>query len=119
MIGYCWRFPPHARTLVDLGAALRRGQQRALARDPLRLGLDLAITAGADGLAARARDELAATGARPRSVRITGPASLTPSELRVARTAADGMTNNQVAQALFLTPRTVEMHSPALTGSSP
>jgi DNA-binding CsgD family transcriptional regulator len=100
----------HARALVDLGAALRRDQQRAQAREPLRLGLDLAIAAGADGLAARARDELAATGAKPRSVRITGPASLTPSEHRVARMAADGLTNNQIAQALFVTPRTVEMH---------
>lgn len=100
----------HARALVDLGAALRRDQQRAQAREPLRLGLDMAIAAGADGLAARARDELAATGAKPRGVRITGPASLTPSEHRVARMAADGLTNNQIAQALFLTPRTVEMH---------
>jgi DNA-binding CsgD family transcriptional regulator len=100
----------YARALVDLGAALRREQQRAQARDPLRLGLDLAIAAGADGLAARARDELAATGAKPRSVRITGPGSLTPSERRVARMAADGLTNNQIAQALFVTPRTVEMH---------
>ncbi|HYK31498.1 MAG TPA: AAA family ATPase [Streptosporangiaceae bacterium] len=100
----------HARALVDLGAALRRDQRRAQARDPLRLGLDMATAAGADGLAARARDELAATGAKPRSVRITGPASLTPSERRVARMAADGLTNNQIAQALFVTPRTVEMH---------
>jgi DNA-binding CsgD family transcriptional regulator len=100
----------HARALVDLGAALRRDQQRAHAREPLRLGLDMAIAVGADGLAARARDELAATGAKPRSARITGHSSLTPSEHRVARMAADGLTNNQIAQALFLTPRTVEMH---------
>lgn len=99
----------HARTLVDLGAALRRDQRRTQAREPLRLGLDIAA-AGADGLAARARDELAASGAKPRGVRITGPASLTPSEHRVARMAAQGLTNNQIAQALLITPRTVEMH---------
>jgi DNA-binding NarL/FixJ family response regulator len=100
----------HARALVDLGAALRRNQQRVRARDPLRAGLDIALTVGSVELANRAREELAASGARPRRQRITGAGALTPSESRIARMAAGGMTNSQIAQALFVVPRTVEMH---------
>jgi DNA-binding CsgD family transcriptional regulator len=99
-----------AHALVELGAALRRDQHRAAAREPLRQGLDIALACSADALASRAREELAATGAKPRRARMTGPTALTPSEQRIARMAADGMSNNQIAQALFLTPRTVEMH---------
>ena len=53
----------HARALVELGSALRRGNQRAAARDALHAGLDLAVGCGADRLAQRAGDELAASGA--------------------------------------------------------
>jgi hypothetical protein len=60
----------HARSLVDLGAALRRGGRATDAREPLRVGLELAFARGADRLLARARAELLATGARPR--RATG-----------------------------------------------
>jgi DNA-binding CsgD family transcriptional regulator len=100
----------HAHALVDLGAALRRENQRSAARDPLRQGLDAAHRLGATALAARARDELRATGARPRSVVLTGVESLTASELRVARMAAEGMGNREIAQALFVTRKTVEGH---------
>ena len=100
----------YARALIELGAALRRDQQRAAAREPLRLALDIALASGANALATSAREELAATGAKPRHARVTGPTALTPSERRIARMAAEGMTNNQIAQALFLVPRTVEMH---------
>lgn len=100
----------HAQALVDLGAALRRDQQRVNARDPLRKGLDIAMTAGAVALANRAREELAASGAKPRRMRVTGVTALTPSENRIAHMAATGMTNSQIAQSLFLAPRTVEMH---------
>ena len=55
----------HARALVDLGAALRRANQRIEARERLREGVDLAQRVGAFGLAGRANDEIAATGARP------------------------------------------------------
>ena len=58
----------HARALVDLGAALRRANQRTEARERLREGVDLARTVGALGLAERANEEIAATGARPRKV---------------------------------------------------
>jgi len=100
----------HARALVDLGAAMRRGGERAASRQPLRTGLDLAVTAGATRLAGRARAELAAAGARPRRLHLTGRDALTPSELRVALLAGGGRTNNEVAQALFITPKTVDTH---------
>jgi DNA-binding CsgD family transcriptional regulator len=100
----------HARALVDLGAAMRRAGRRAASREPLRAGMELAHRCAAGPLAERARDELVATGARPRRMVRTGVDALTPSELRVARMAATGMTNREIAQALFVTARTVETH---------
>ena len=82
----------HARALVDLGAALRRENRRTEARERLREGVDLAQRLGAFGLAGRANDEIAATGARPRKVLQTGLDALTTSERRVGQLAADGMT---------------------------
>lgn len=99
-----------ARAATELGAALRRANRRAEAREPLTLGLDLAQRCGATALIERARDELIATGARPRRAARSGIDSLTPTELRVARMAAEGLTNREVAQALFVTPKTVEIH---------
>jgi DNA-binding CsgD family transcriptional regulator len=100
----------HARVLVDLGAALRRSGRRTEARDVLRSRLDAADRCGAHQLAARARSELTTAGARPRRERITGPEALTASERRVAQMAAEGLTNRQIAQALFVTTKTIEMH---------
>jgi DNA-binding CsgD family transcriptional regulator len=100
----------HARSLVELGAALRRRGRRADARVPLREGLELAGRCGATRLGERAQTELAASGAKPRRAYVTGPAALTPSEQRVARLAAEGHTSKQIAQALFVTTRTVDTH---------
>ena len=103
----------HARALTDLGAALRRSGRRADAREPLAAGLELARACGAQRLADRAEHELRTTGARPRAVVRSGIEALTPSELRVCRMAAQGMTNPEIAQALFVTRGTVEsqLHS--------
>ena len=100
----------HARALVELGAALRRHGDRAAARAPLRDGLDLAARCGAIRLAERARTELAATGARPRREHITGRDALTPSEQRVALMAAEGRTSQEIAEALFVTTKTIDAH---------
>jgi DNA-binding CsgD family transcriptional regulator/tetratricopeptide (TPR) repeat protein len=100
----------HAKARTELGAALRRAKHRAQAREQLRHALELATLCGATPLAARAETELLATGARPRRISLSGVASLTPSERRVAQMAADGPTNREIAQALFVTPRTVEVH---------
>jgi DNA-binding CsgD family transcriptional regulator len=99
-----------ARAFAELGAALRRANRRSDARDPLRRALELAHGCDAKPLAERAHTELLATGARPRRLVLTGVDALTPSERRVAAMAADGMTNRDIAQALFVTPRTVEVH---------
>jgi DNA-binding CsgD family transcriptional regulator len=99
-----------ARGLVDLGAALRRAGARTDARTPLREGYELARDCGAESLAEDARHQLAASGVRIRRARLTGAESLTPSELRIAHLAADGSSNAEIAQALFVTVKTVEMH---------
>jgi DNA-binding CsgD family transcriptional regulator len=98
----------HARALADLGGALRRANERAVARDPLREALELATHCGAEPLAARARDELRATGARPRLPVRTGLDALTPIERQAASMAAQGLANPQIAQALFISRKTVE-----------
>jgi DNA-binding CsgD family transcriptional regulator len=100
----------HAYAVTDLGAALRRGNRRAQARERLRSALELAQRCGATRLGERAHEELVAAGARPRRLVMSGVESLTPSERRTAALAAEGMTNKEIAQALFVTPRTVEMH---------
>ena len=100
----------HAYALADLGAALRRGNRRGEARERLRDALEFAERAGANLLAEYAHQELIATGARPRRLVLTGAAALTPSELRIAAMAAEGLSNREIAQALFVTSRTVEMH---------
>jgi DNA-binding CsgD family transcriptional regulator len=100
----------HARALVDLGAAIRRSGRRRQAREPLREALAIANDLGGSALAERAREELFASGARPRSEALKGRDSLTPSELRVALMAADGLSNREIAQDLFVTVRTVESH---------
>lgn len=100
----------HANALVELGAALRRKRRRAAAIEPLSGGMDLAHCCGSSALAARARTELLACGSRPRRFARSGRDALTASELRVARMAAEGMTNREIAQALFITIRTVTTH---------
>jgi DNA-binding CsgD family transcriptional regulator len=100
----------HAQALADLGAALRRAKRRADAREPLREALEMAHGCGAAVIEETARVELVATGARPRRVMRTGVASLTPSEMRAARMAAEGMENREIAQRLFLSVKTVETH---------
>ena len=81
----------HARALIDLGAALRRGGDRTEAREVLRAGQDLAARCEAKRLVDLAYEELLASGARPRRTATSGAESLTPSERRVADMAAQGL----------------------------
>ncbi len=99
-----------ARALTDYGAARRRAGQRADARPELERGLDLAHHCGAARIAGQARAELIVAGAKPRRDAITGRDALTASELRVARLAADGLTNREIAQSLFITTKTASTH---------
>jgi len=100
----------HARALVDLGAAMRRGNRRAEARAALEEGLNLAERCGAGALAGLARTELLAAGGRSSDPYGEGLAQLTVSERRVAELAAEGRSNPEIAQALFVTRKTVETH---------
>jgi DNA-binding CsgD family transcriptional regulator len=99
-----------ARSLTEFGSALRRANRRVDAREPLREALEIAHRWGAAPIAERAREELAASGAKPRRVRLSGVESLTPSELRVAKLAADGMSNREIAHDLFVSVKTIETH---------
>ncbi|MBB4679739.1 ATP-binding protein [Crossiella cryophila] len=99
-----------AHSLISYGSALRRAGHRTDAQRHLREGLDLASRRHAHPLAAQAKQELVASGARPRRTLLTGVDALTASELRVARLAADGETNRAIAQTLFVSRRTIEVH---------
>ena len=99
-----------ARAVADYGAALRRAGRRVQARAELERALDLAHHCGARRIAARAREELVAAGAKPRRDATTGRDALTAAELRVTRLAAEGLSNREIAQALFVTIRTVTTH---------
>jgi DNA-binding CsgD family transcriptional regulator len=98
------------RALTDLGAAWGAAGEIKRARAILRRALDQADRIGARAIAARARAELVKTGARPRRAQLTGVAALTPAEKRTAELAAQGLSNREVAEALFVTLKTVEWH---------
>jgi DNA-binding CsgD family transcriptional regulator len=100
----------HARALAALGTHLRLGRRPTEAREPLRRALQIAVTAEAAGLAEHVRREIQATGARPRTDALSGVMALTASERRVADMAQEGATNKDIAQALYVTPKTVEVH---------
>jgi DNA-binding CsgD family transcriptional regulator len=99
-----------ARSGVELGSALRRHGSRLEAAEHLREALDLADRIQAAPLAERAEDELRLLGARPRRRRLSGADALTPAERRVAELATAGYSNPEIAQALFVSLRTVETH---------
>jgi DNA-binding CsgD family transcriptional regulator len=99
-----------ARALADLGVALRHRRHIVEAREPLRHALDLAIRCGAPALADRARAELLIAGARPRRPQLSGADALTTNQRRVAGMAAEGRSNREIAQALYVSHKTVEKH---------
>ncbi|WP_367132665.1 AAA family ATPase [Saccharothrix sp. HUAS TT1] len=99
-----------ARSLVDLGEALRVARRRSDAREPLHRAVDLAAECGSAVLRTRASEALEALGDRPRRASLAGAEALTASERRVADLAATGRGNREIAQELFVTPKTVENH---------
>ncbi|MER6949657.1 LuxR C-terminal-related transcriptional regulator [Nonomuraea sp. NPDC000554] len=98
------------RSVVGLGTALADANQEVEARDMLRRGLDLGQHCGGTALADHAHAELLKHGARPRRRAQTGWDSLTPAEIRVAELVVDGKKNREIAQLLFVSQRTVELH---------
>jgi DNA-binding CsgD family transcriptional regulator len=103
---------PYARAtaLAELGFALRRQGRRADARPPLREARDLAHRCGATALEARVHEELVVAGARPQRLAFSGVDALTAQERRVAELAVRGLRNREIAEALFVSLKTVEVH---------
>jgi DNA-binding CsgD family transcriptional regulator len=99
-----------ARALLDLGSARRRAGARTEARALLERAHGLAAGCGAAALVARAAEEIRSSGARLKRAPAAGVEGLTPSERRVAELAAEGRSNREIAQALFLSEKTVETH---------
>jgi DNA-binding CsgD family transcriptional regulator len=99
-----------ARTRLLYGEHLRRARRRADARPHLRAALSTFEHLGAKPWAERARGELRATGETARKRDPSTIDQLTPQELQIARFVSEGATNREVANKLFLSPRTVEYH---------
>jgi len=99
-----------ANALADLGGALVRARRRREGREVLRLALEEAQRCGAVALADRVHGELGAGGGRPPRLHRRGVDALTPAERRVCELAARELTNREVAQTLFVTEKTVELH---------
>jgi DNA-binding CsgD family transcriptional regulator len=99
-----------AWALYDAGMALRAAGRRSDAQARMREALDRADRIESTLLVARARQELNALGARPRRARISGVRALTATERRVALMAAEGLTNREIAERLFVTIHAVRFH---------
>ena len=102
----CYR----GRLLLAYGSWLRRQRRVAESRAPLRAARDIFDGLGFVGVAERARQELRASGETSRKRTLEAWAELSPQELQIARMAAEGLTNREIGQKLFLSHRTVGSH---------
>lgn len=95
----------HARTLLEAGRIRRRRKERRLAREALQQAQQIFSTLPSALWAAQANAEICRLG-----LRSVSPDGLTPTEQRVARLAANGHTNKQIAGVLHITEKTVEVN---------
>jgi DNA-binding CsgD family transcriptional regulator len=98
-----------ARTALCFGERLRRAGERKAAQEHLSSAATAFEALGATPWLERARDELRASGRRLRA-RDADRDRLTPREAQIAGQVAEGKSNREVAEALYLTPKTVEFH---------
>jgi DNA-binding CsgD family transcriptional regulator len=105
--GQCWQL---ARAELTYGEWLRRRNRRIDARVQLRSAGEHFAALGASAFAERAGRELLATGEAARKRTVESMRQLTPQEVRVASLARDGLSNAEIAERLFVSPRTVEYH---------
>jgi DNA-binding CsgD family transcriptional regulator/KaiC/GvpD/RAD55 family RecA-like ATPase len=105
-----WSPFQRARTQLLYGERLRRARRRVDARRQLRAAIETFDQLGAARWSERARAELEATGETIARRDETAPEKLTPQELQIALQVAEGRRNREVAEALFLSPKTVEFH---------
>jgi DNA-binding CsgD family transcriptional regulator len=99
-----------ARTQLLYGEFLRRHRQPMRARGHLRGAAEALARLGCDAWAQRARIELRAAGENTTEPVRDGLTELTAQELQIVRLVSEGLSNRQVAEQLFLSPRTVEYH---------
>ena len=99
-----------ARIRLYHGERLRRAKAAAKARESLSGAARLFSRLGAEPWAERARQELRACGGPAPVPAHPGAAALTPQQWEIARLAAAGLTNKQIGEKLFLSPRTVSTH---------
>jgi len=109
-LSHCRMATHLARTHLVYGEWLRREGRRQDAREQLRTAHELLTGMGAEAFAARAAQELRATGEYPRKRNAQPTDVLTPHELHIARLVAEGATSREVGTHLFLSPRTIEAH---------
>jgi DNA-binding CsgD family transcriptional regulator/tetratricopeptide (TPR) repeat protein len=102
--------PESGRAHLVYGEWLRREGRRVDAREQFRAADDMFTTIGMEAFAERARRELIATGEKARKRTDDTRGQLTPQEEQIARLARDGLSNQEIAAQLFVSPRTVEWH---------
>jgi DNA-binding CsgD family transcriptional regulator len=100
----------HCRALLELGTVLRRAGRRTDAGRALGEAMELARACGARLLQERADAELEVAGTRVQRAARRGADALSPSERRVVGLAIEGLSNRQIAEALFVTRKAVEWH---------
>ncbi|XVV16327.1 AAA family ATPase [Actinoplanes sp. CA-131856] len=115
-LGRCRGSAMRARTRLVYGEWLRRADRDAEARDELRAAYESLSRMGAEGFAARARDELLVSGEAVRPMDRPMSTELTAQEWRIARRARDGRSNAEIGAELFLSARTVEWHVRKILG---
>ena len=101
---------PRARTLFSFGTWLRRQRRGIESRAPLREAIELFDVLGATRWSDRARQELRATGEASGPRRRDARDQLTAQELQIAQLAAQGLSNREIGERLFLSHRTIGSH---------